>query len=377
MPSALGGRESAPAVVSWTEDGVRRQEATATPTALVRDLAGAVPRRGPRPRRRPADARGRVPADDRRDPVTAATTRPRGRAAVGGLGQPVAGAVELKEFFRQREAVVFTVLLPGAAARRLRGGAQLRHRLRRRRSCSTSWPGSSRPASWAPACRTWRSASPPSGPTARSRRLAGTPMPKSAYFVGKVVQVLAVTVADHRRAAAHRRRRLRHRPALGRGVVHLRLGGAAGRRGLHAAGDRGLEPGEERALGLGHGHALRARPAVHLRRLLPVQLAARVDADGRRGLPAQVDGARACARCSSPMRWRPASRPAPGSWAGWRWCSAPGASWACCCAWPRSAGRTAATAVAPRHACPCGAARRVREVRHSVRQVTYAVCLLR
>jgi ABC-2 type transport system ATP-binding protein len=39
VPSALGGRETAPAVVSWTEDGVRRSEDTATPTALVRDLA--------------------------------------------------------------------------------------------------------------------------------------------------------------------------------------------------------------------------------------------------------------------------------------------------------------------------------------------------
>ena len=38
-PSALGGRETAPAVVSWTEDGVRRSEDTATPTAFVRDLA--------------------------------------------------------------------------------------------------------------------------------------------------------------------------------------------------------------------------------------------------------------------------------------------------------------------------------------------------
>jgi ABC-2 type transport system ATP-binding protein len=39
VPSALGGRETAPAVVSWTEHGSRRTEATATPTALVRDLA--------------------------------------------------------------------------------------------------------------------------------------------------------------------------------------------------------------------------------------------------------------------------------------------------------------------------------------------------
>ena len=40
VPSALGGRETAPAVVSWTEGGVRRSEDTATPTAFVRDLAG-------------------------------------------------------------------------------------------------------------------------------------------------------------------------------------------------------------------------------------------------------------------------------------------------------------------------------------------------
>ena len=34
VPALLGGRETAPAVVSWTEDGARRTEATATPTAL-------------------------------------------------------------------------------------------------------------------------------------------------------------------------------------------------------------------------------------------------------------------------------------------------------------------------------------------------------
>jgi ABC-2 type transport system ATP-binding protein len=43
VPSSLGGRESAPVVVSWTEDGVRRSEATATPTALVRELGGRFP----------------------------------------------------------------------------------------------------------------------------------------------------------------------------------------------------------------------------------------------------------------------------------------------------------------------------------------------
>ncbi|RBY77746.1 ABC transporter ATP-binding protein [Geodermatophilus sp. TF02-6] len=43
VPSALGGRGQAPAVVTWTEDGVRRTEATSTPTALVRELTARFP----------------------------------------------------------------------------------------------------------------------------------------------------------------------------------------------------------------------------------------------------------------------------------------------------------------------------------------------
>jgi ABC-2 type transport system ATP-binding protein len=39
-PSALGGRETAPAVVSWTDGGVRRTQDTSTPTAFVQELAG-------------------------------------------------------------------------------------------------------------------------------------------------------------------------------------------------------------------------------------------------------------------------------------------------------------------------------------------------
>src|SRR3954462_3177443 len=39
VPSALGGRGSAPAVVSWTEDGLRKSEPTPTPTEFVRVLA--------------------------------------------------------------------------------------------------------------------------------------------------------------------------------------------------------------------------------------------------------------------------------------------------------------------------------------------------
>jgi ABC-2 type transport system ATP-binding protein len=40
VPALLGGRETAPAVVTWSEDGARRSAETATPTAFVRDLAG-------------------------------------------------------------------------------------------------------------------------------------------------------------------------------------------------------------------------------------------------------------------------------------------------------------------------------------------------
>ena len=43
VPALLGGRETAPAVVSWSEDGGRRTAETATPTAFVRDLAARFP----------------------------------------------------------------------------------------------------------------------------------------------------------------------------------------------------------------------------------------------------------------------------------------------------------------------------------------------
>ncbi len=43
VPALLGDRETAPAVVRWTEDEVRRTAETATPTAFVRDLAARFP----------------------------------------------------------------------------------------------------------------------------------------------------------------------------------------------------------------------------------------------------------------------------------------------------------------------------------------------
>ena len=43
VPALLGGRETAPALVSWTENGARRTAETTMPTALVRELAGRFP----------------------------------------------------------------------------------------------------------------------------------------------------------------------------------------------------------------------------------------------------------------------------------------------------------------------------------------------
>jgi ABC-2 type transport system ATP-binding protein len=43
VPAVLGGRETAAAVVRWTENGTRQSAQTQTPTAFVRDLAARFP----------------------------------------------------------------------------------------------------------------------------------------------------------------------------------------------------------------------------------------------------------------------------------------------------------------------------------------------
>ncbi|MGY1697606.1 ABC transporter permease [Geodermatophilus sp. SYSU D00814] len=102
--------------------------------------------------------------------------------------------VELKEFFRQRESVVFTLVFPVVLLLAL--GAVLDYDL----GSGVDFPqyfmagvitagvvGSSLQN------MAIHIAAERSDGTLKS--LAGTPMPKSAYFVGKVVQVLAVTAA--------------------------------------------------------------------------------------------------------------------------------------------------------------------------------------
>jgi ABC-2 type transport system permease protein len=101
--------------------------------------------------------------------------------------------VELKEFFRQRESVVFTVLLPvlllvifGAVLNYDIGFGVTFTQYFMAGIIAAGILGASL-QNMAISLATERS-------DGTLKSLAGTPMPKSAYFLGKVVQVLAVTV---------------------------------------------------------------------------------------------------------------------------------------------------------------------------------------
>ncbi|SDF87362.1 ABC-2 type transport system permease protein [Blastococcus aurantiacus] len=102
-------------------------------------------------------------------------------------------SVELKEFFRQRESVVFTLLLPVLLL--VVFGAVLNFDLRDGVSFTQYFMAGIIAAgilgasfqNMAISIATERS-------DGTLKHLAGTPMPPSAYFVGKMVQVLAVTL---------------------------------------------------------------------------------------------------------------------------------------------------------------------------------------
>jgi ABC-2 type transport system permease protein len=101
--------------------------------------------------------------------------------------------VELKEFFRQREAVVFTLLFPVLLL--VVFGAVLNYDLGHGVTFTQYFTAGVIAAgilgaglqNMAISIATERS-------DGTLKGLAGTPMPKSAYFVGKVVQVLVLTV---------------------------------------------------------------------------------------------------------------------------------------------------------------------------------------
>jgi ABC-2 type transport system permease protein len=106
----------------------------------------------------------------------------------------VRAGVELKEFFRQRESVVFTLAFPVILL--LVFGAVLNYDIGAGVGFTQYFMAGVIAAgilgaglqNMAISIATERS-------DGTLKGLAGTPMPKSAYFVGKIVQVLAVTVA--------------------------------------------------------------------------------------------------------------------------------------------------------------------------------------
>jgi ABC-2 type transport system permease protein len=129
-------------------------------------------------------------ASSRRNTVTTPEVRLPSLASIWR----VRAAVELKEFFRQREAVVFTLLFPVILL--LVFGAVLSYDIGSGVSFTQYFMAGVIAAgilgaglqNMAISIATERS-------DGTLKGLAGTPMPKSAYFVGKVVQVLVVTVA--------------------------------------------------------------------------------------------------------------------------------------------------------------------------------------
>jgi ABC-2 type transport system permease protein len=103
------------------------------------------------------------------------------------------GVVELKEFFRQRESVVFTLFFPvilltvfGAVLNYDLGAGVTFTQYFMAGIIAAGILGASL-QNMAISIATERS-------DGTLKSLVGTPMPKSAYFVGKIVQVLAVTV---------------------------------------------------------------------------------------------------------------------------------------------------------------------------------------
>src|SRR3954470_18821229 len=105
----------------------------------------------------------------------------------------VRGGVELKEFFRQRESVVFTLAFPvillvvfGAVLDYDIGDGVVFTQYFMAGIIAAGILGASL-QNMAISIATERS-------DGTLKSLVGTPMPKSAYFIGKIVQVLAVTV---------------------------------------------------------------------------------------------------------------------------------------------------------------------------------------
>ena len=201
-------------MVSWTEDGVRRTERRPRPRPpSCAELAARFPGEVPEL----AVARPTLEDVYLRmigEPVMTTTDRSRGACRRWPRSTAPRVGVELKEFFRQRESVVFTLLFPVILL--LVFGAVLNYDIGVGVNFTQYFMAGVIAAgilgaslqNMAISIATERS-------DGTLKSLAGTPMPKSAYFVGKVVQVLAVTVLIIAILLAIGVALLRRRPAVG------------------------------------------------------------------------------------------------------------------------------------------------------------------
>ena len=187
-PAELGGRSQREAVVSWIGPSGPEVVHTETPTAVLRELAGRFD--------------GEIPGLTVQRPtledvylsMLGDAERARGPAVTMALGLRQA-ATEIKQFMRSREQVVFTMAFPvimvvifgSIFTGTLPGGVRF-----------TQYFVTGMIASGLMA--TGFQALAIQIPIERDRgvlkRLRGTPMPRSVYFIGKTGMVLAIAVAE-------------------------------------------------------------------------------------------------------------------------------------------------------------------------------------
>ena len=221
--------------------------------------------------------------------------------------------IELKEFFRGARVAwssrsSFPVLLLVHLRVRLRPG----HHPRRRRSAQYFLAGMVASGVVTAASSRWPSAITVERDGGTLKMLRGTPMPRAAYFVGKIgcrrgVAIIQIALLLSIGRCLLRRARCPTRPALAH-LAWVALPRRPCRRPCWriAFVRRRATPDA----GPGRDHADRAGAPVHLRGLLRLHPAAALDAAHRRRSSRSSGSPRACARCSCPTPSRQRRPPA-------------------------------------------------------------------
>jgi ABC-type transport system involved in cytochrome c biogenesis permease component len=202
----------------------------------------------------------------------------------------VRAGVELKSFLREREAVVFTFAFPilllvifGAVFGRqdVEGGVTF---------AQVFVAGMIAAGLLGSSFQNLAIAIPIERDSGALKRLAGTPMPRSAYFVGKIALVAVVAVVQQilllAIGVAFYGLHLPTEPSRWITYLWVSVLGISACTLLGIAATSFVKNGKTAPRG---DLADRDRAAVHLRRVLRLLRAADVDADDRRVLPAEVD----------------------------------------------------------------------------------------